>query len=262
MQLTPQDLAVLRKPFAPKDHEFLRGFAYITEGAITTRIEDVDPEWTFEVLHITTRDQQVICHARMTIKGVVRDGIGMQQIQSAGEAEKGAATDALKRCARLYGIGRYLLDLPDTVKNVTDLAKWMQQPTPSNVQSMPQQPTTQDARAALGTPPGQRVETGDPLPTTPTLQPANVVKVAVKRTGQGEGKILTLALDNGLYLKERSRQLFIQAGWITDNAWKDEGEYTMPNAIPVMLKRDKTGRGWELASVPERPNPFIQDKAG
>lgn len=258
MQLTAQDLTVLRKPFAVKDHEFLRGFTYITESAITTRIEDVDPEWTFEIMHVTTRDTQCIVHARMTIKGVTRDGIGMQVIQSAGEAEKGAATDALKRCARLFGIGRYLLDLPSGINDEKALAKHMG--LPANVQQMP----TDAAKQALGTPSGQRVETDDPLPTTPTLQPANVVKVSVKPTGEGNRKELILTMEDSKigFVRAYSRKLFIDAGWIDDSQWMANEVIDLTPPIPVMLKRDaKTGRYWELAEVVKPVNPFLEKAA-
>lgn len=211
MQLTAQDLAVLRKPFAVKDHEFLRGFTYITESAITTRIEDVDPEWTFEIMHVTTRDTQCIVHARMTIKGVVRDGIGMQVIQSAGEAEKGAATDALKRCARLFGIGRYLLDLPSGINDEKALAKHMG--LPANVQQLP----TDAAKEALGHP-TSRVETTPETPAPNPLLPDwwNVAFPAIKKLphfkGQGPhvANALNALLKDGTLKRDMTHEQVIE----------------------------------------------------
>lgn len=125
--LTAQDTETLRRRFKPQEHEFLQEFVYITESAIANRIEEVDPSWTFEILASYTRDNQAVVNARLTIKGVSRDGVGMQVIMEKGksEPEKGAATDALKRAARLFGIGRYLLDTPSNVRNMTDLTKWL-----------------------------------------------------------------------------------------------------------------------------------------
>lgn len=124
--LTFEDLMILRQPFAANEHEFRGGFTYITEQAVTTRIEDVDPAWTFTHISTVIRDNQAVVTMRMTIKGVSRDGIGMQTVmEKTGEAEKGAATDALKRCARLFGVGRYLLDLPSGIDNMNALAKWL-----------------------------------------------------------------------------------------------------------------------------------------
>lgn len=118
MTLTADHIKVLSKPFQRNEHEFTRGFVYITEEAITARLDEVDPAWGFEIQHVGIRDGQGVCHARLTVKGVTRENVGMQSIETnstgreMGEAEKGATTDALKRCARLFGIGRYLLSAP------------------------------------------------------------------------------------------------------------------------------------------------------
>lgn len=167
MALTQEHVQKLTAPFAAADHEFIRGYVYISELAITTRLDDVDPSWTFEVLSNIQRDRQMVATARMTIAGIFRDGVGMQTMEyltepvldengnkvkdkngwdvkqwkrdedgkpiDAGEAEKGAPTDALRRCARLFGIGRYLLDNPPKVStnsygDVTDrkaFDKWL-----------------------------------------------------------------------------------------------------------------------------------------
>lgn len=111
--LTPEKIKILTAPFPRSAHEFIQGFVYISEDAITNRIEEVDPNWTFEILDKIRLDGETLVHAKMTISEVFRDGIGMQRIlERAWESEKGAATDALKRCARLFGIGRYLLSAP------------------------------------------------------------------------------------------------------------------------------------------------------
>jgi len=122
MTLTADDIKVLSKPFRRAEHEFTRGYVYITEGAITARLDEVDPNWMFEIQQLTVRDKQGVCAARLTVQGVTRENVGMQAVEylkdsdkEAGEPEKGAVTDALKRCARLFGIGRYLLDDPPKV---------------------------------------------------------------------------------------------------------------------------------------------------
>jgi hypothetical protein len=113
MTLTAENLAILKRPFSRADHEFLQNFVYLTEEAITNRIEEVDPSWTFTIERADRIGDQSIVNATLTILDVSRTGVGMQKVnEKAGEPEKGAATDALKRCARLFGIGRYLLDAP------------------------------------------------------------------------------------------------------------------------------------------------------
>lgn len=123
--LTPQDLAILKKPFLVNQHEFRNGFVYIREQAICDRIEMVDPSWSISEPVLTVRDTTVTAVVTMTIKGVSRSGVGMDKINSANEAEKSAATDALKRVARLFGAGRYLLNPPAYVKDHKSLARWL-----------------------------------------------------------------------------------------------------------------------------------------
>lgn len=140
--LTKDDVATLTRHFRPEEHEFLRGFTYISEQAVTARLDEVDPAWTLTILDTHQRNEQIVVTARLTIKGVSRDGVGMQKIErkettdektgeikpfESGEPEKGAATDALKRAARLFGIGRYLLDLPSGTNSIQALSRWLAQ---------------------------------------------------------------------------------------------------------------------------------------
>lgn len=145
--MNAQDLATLRKPFAARDHEWLQGNPYITESAITSRIEDVDPAWSLTIISIEQRGQQLVCVARMTIKGVSRDAVGMAAIvtgkdggKEVNEAEKSAATDALKRAARLFGVGRYLLDMPSSVRDEKTLALALGEASVSRIPPTPPAP--------------------------------------------------------------------------------------------------------------------------
>lgn len=123
-------LQLLRKPF-PKDKHLSNydGFIYVDETAVSERLDEVDPGWGFQIISISSRDRKVVVHARMTILGVSRDGVGMTTVEyvkekddkgkvigetdiEISEPEKASATDALRRCARLFGIGRYLLGAP------------------------------------------------------------------------------------------------------------------------------------------------------
>jgi hypothetical protein len=98
----------------------------------------VDPGWRFERLEIYPRGKDTIVAVyRMTINDTFRDGVGMATVQygkdkqgqpterEVNEAEKSAATDALKRCARLFGVGRYILDLPSNVTDVASLTRFL-----------------------------------------------------------------------------------------------------------------------------------------
>jgi hypothetical protein len=125
--LTHEDAAKLNAPFDLDDHEFLRGFTYITELAICARLDTVDPAWTFEIKNIIERDSAVTVHGVLTVKGVSRDGVGSDVIRDKNEPIKSAATDALKRAARLFGIGRSLVGLERNVKyDERTLKKWLE----------------------------------------------------------------------------------------------------------------------------------------
>ncbi len=165
--LTIDDIQILTRKFRAEEHEFLNNYAYIKEGAITTRLDEVDPSWEFIIINQSARyndiTKQVIITttSALTVKGITRQNSGTSAVQltnvidrekkkpylddlgnpkiptEANEAEKISATDSLKRCARLFGIGRYLLDLPDNVKNDYSLARYL------NGEEQPQQPQAQ-----------------------------------------------------------------------------------------------------------------------
>lgn len=126
MTLTPEQVLQLTALFPAKDHEFIRGFTYLTEDSISDRLDEVDPNWTFEIVSVTQREKEITAHCRLTVGGVHRENTGMATIMpNAGEPEKSAVTDGLKRCARLFGIGRYILNIPKQVKDIESLDRWL-----------------------------------------------------------------------------------------------------------------------------------------
>ena len=144
--LDRSDLEILKDYFNIRDHEFLQGRAYITEAAITTRIEEVDPAWSFAIIESKQRGDRIIITANLTIKDVSRDGVGMAEIRigkagnkEVNDAEKSAATDALKRCARLFGVGRYLLTMGQSVRDANSLSRWIEGQTVPNQDSPPEE---------------------------------------------------------------------------------------------------------------------------
>lgn len=126
MTLTHEDLQVLQAPFALDDHEFINGYVYIREDAITARIEQIDPSWGLIQSDYVIIDGQYNVSVNLVIKGVTRVGIGTAQAifkneRLVNEPLKSAVTDALKRAARLFGIGRYLLQAPKE----RDFSRWL-----------------------------------------------------------------------------------------------------------------------------------------
>jgi len=147
MTITDYDLRMLRTPFHESLHSWLQGNAYLSEYEITTRIEAIDPAWTMTEPEICHRDKKVTVKLGLTILGVTRWGVGQAEVQymrdkknkktgeviekrshiEANEAEKSAITDALKRASRMFGIGRYLLKIPDNVRDNNALGSWLTQ---------------------------------------------------------------------------------------------------------------------------------------
>ena len=195
MALTKEQSDQLKDYFPVQAHEFLNGNTYISEEAITNRLDEVDPSWSMELMQEYTRDKQCIAVMRLTVCGVSRDGVGMQPTKimkkdgtemDGTEPEKSAATDALKRAARLFGIGRYILEMGRSVSDQRSLTDWLTKRRGVNPQTgeiklvqngtQPHQegatgvsseittpttttppPTAESAKAALGTPSGQTV---------------------------------------------------------------------------------------------------------
>lgn len=147
MALETKDLELLTRPFPAEAHKFINGLAYLHEEPLNERLDMVDPSWSFVIKSISSRPNAgeggkdmgtVTVHASLIIKDVSRDSVGMAVIQKtksgeseANEAEKSATTDALKRCARMFGLGRYLLTMPKdsygkvTIVNVEQLRHWL-----------------------------------------------------------------------------------------------------------------------------------------
>jgi hypothetical protein len=142
MALLPEDVKKLTAPFAFEDHEFNRGFVYISEQAVCARIETVDPSWYWDLKSVQIRDNAAVVVGTLTIAGVTREGVGMDKVlENAGEAEKSAATDALKRAARLFGVGRYILDHPKETDFKAWLAKMAKGDSPAAPTPAPEEPT-------------------------------------------------------------------------------------------------------------------------
>lgn len=138
MALDEKQLTQLKAPFDVNEHQFINNMAYLNEFAITNRIEEVDPGWSMVVTGVYTRKSTgekpaniTVVTVDLTIAGSTRSGVGQavtiasKSGNEANEAEKSAATDALKRAARLFGIGRYLLRLPKHVNDINTLGAWL-----------------------------------------------------------------------------------------------------------------------------------------
>jgi hypothetical protein len=239
--LTTEAVNDLKRPFAVQYHDFVRGFVYLAERAVCERIEQVDPGWSFEILSVSHYPERnrVNVTARMTILGVKREGIGSgtyldtpvkdyetkepktndlgEVMMNYSEAEKGAATDALRRCARLFGVGRYLLDTPKHIKNETGLANWLHSIGGQN------QPPKQ--HQGNNNSPVQPKQNPPPKPSQDIPEGTKRTVTIVKRIRRSVEKgnpphhFRTSELDGSLLVKAYSRQPFIEKFYCTENDW-------------------------------------------
>jgi hypothetical protein len=115
--LSAADLKTLRAPFAKdalgvkvqslsKDRTRAMLVLYLQHTDVQDRLEQVDPGWSTSVMDQERLGDTVYVRMKMTLKGVSRENVGE------GGDPKSAHSDALKRCAMLFGVGRYLYDSP------------------------------------------------------------------------------------------------------------------------------------------------------
>lgn len=131
----------LKRPFPPNQISWRVGatskdkakgiaLAYLDARDVMRRFDDIFGMWW--QCRYTHAEAKTVCEI-----GVLINGEWVWRAGGAGdtdiEAEKGAISDAFKRAAVLFGVGRYLYELPNKwveldeykhIKQVPDLPKW------------------------------------------------------------------------------------------------------------------------------------------
>lgn len=86
---------------------------YLQHTDVADRLDSVDPSWSFDLKSISKVEVMGFkgelkpifqCDGSLVVKGVKRANVGE------GDDPKSAASDCFKRCAMLFGVGRYLYD--------------------------------------------------------------------------------------------------------------------------------------------------------
>lgn len=115
MNTHPNDnphLALLRQPFPEHQISYLpKGgakLAYVGHAALTDRLLDADPTWTWEPLAINPNGLPVMDELggmwiRLTVCGVTRLGYGHAGSKTGGDAIKEVIGDALRNAAMRFG---------------------------------------------------------------------------------------------------------------------------------------------------------------
>jgi hypothetical protein len=121
---------ILEKPFPPEQIKRRQGtngdvLDYIEGCAVIQRLNECfDAEWIFEIQEHRVFDDEVVVLGKLTAQGVSKSQFGKSRITRAkkdnaiislGDDLKAAATDCLKKCATLFGVGLHLyFDAPQT----------------------------------------------------------------------------------------------------------------------------------------------------
>ena len=99
------------------------GLEYVESAAVIQRLNDAfgHDGWSFEIVEQKTVEEEVITRGRLTIYGadgeIIKEQMGSHSfarsresndILSRGDTMKASATDALKKCSSLLGIGLHL----------------------------------------------------------------------------------------------------------------------------------------------------------
>ncbi len=170
-----------------------RQMSYLTARQVMIRLDEiVGPENWWD--DYTPLERSVVCRLSIRLPdGQVvtkSDAGGMAGMQDEGDDEKSGFSDAFKRAAVKFGVGRYLYN--DGIAKLTPVSQPKAQASP--VASAPGVETSPAAKPALKRPPappvvedvpdGQVWDDG-PIPTTaPTPMSAAELYDHVKRTGQ------------------------------------------------------------------------------
>lgn len=108
----PTGLALLRQPFPANQISYLpKGgvkLAYVGHAALTDRLLDADPAWTWEPLSMADNGLPVMddlggMWIKLTVCGVTRLGYGHAGTKTGGDAIKEVIGDALRNAAMRFG---------------------------------------------------------------------------------------------------------------------------------------------------------------
>jgi hypothetical protein len=93
-------------------------FDYVEGCAVIQRLNECfEAEWIFEIQDHRIYDEEVVVLGKLTAQGVAKSQFGKSRITRAkkdnsivslGDDLKAAATDCLKKCATLFGVGLHL----------------------------------------------------------------------------------------------------------------------------------------------------------
>lgn len=264
--LTPEQIAALCAPFELDEHEIYSQkardksmwFVYVDELSIRERLDEVEPNWSWDIVGREYIGKVAIVHGRLTFGGNVRDGIGEQTAYGndiGGNDVKGAATDAFRRAARMYGIGAYLKRAPrlmtdgnnraDEETSWKKFAVWYREQFTSGASAL------RDGSEIFGNVGARRIpqDSENPLDTFGVESMNGGAETRVFAVSRFETKLtknnkpfLSLKAD-GATVNAFTTKDFADAGYDVSD-WHNMGTHTLNP--PAVFAAEKTASGWDF----------------
>ena len=281
MTLTREDIAKLKAPFTVAEHEARQGyknnppnkspdkirwFVYVRREAIINRLDELFPgEWECEMINEQTFQGYATATCRITIRGLKRDGTGNGNGSNDGNNEKGAATDAFKRAASMWGIGLYLQNTPQIWTDYNDQDKynkaWRQDAENQFNRWLSSLGTTLTAKQGRGaiivrpnsSPSSDNGNTTQPEQEAGTEPKQVLFKTVSKRRDKNGRDYYGLKAETGEILLSWTREPFATAGYMDRGDWANATYLELNPPIPATIQLNVHGN-WEL--VPNSIPPF------
>ena len=122
---------------------FGRMLNYLEAAAVVERLNECfQNEWTFTIVsHQLLESGEVLVHGRLEAVGIVKEDFGRGtvavaretgEVVSMADAFKAASSDAIKRCARLLGVGAYLYAGEESESGTISLENMKPRAVPNN----------------------------------------------------------------------------------------------------------------------------------
>ena len=113
-----------------REGSFGQTLAYVSGHTVIQRLNDAfESAWSFEIVSHEIYKDEVTVIGKLTAEGIIKSQFGSSRITRARETGesisladdlKSAATDALKKCATLFGVGLHLYaDKPSTAASTS-----------------------------------------------------------------------------------------------------------------------------------------------
>jgi hypothetical protein len=162
------NMEVLTRPFDPAQIRQREGrggkmLDYVEAHSVISRLNEAfNGAWSFEAVEYKTLEGEIVVKGRLTAQGITKEQFGSSEVHrtrgedgqrgapvSIGDDLKAAASDALKKCATLFGVGLHLYEKADRPAQRPPTQQPDRRPGPGQIRQG--QPVSGNGRAVNGT---------------------------------------------------------------------------------------------------------------